>query len=388
MKKAKWTLENLQTEALKYKSRGDFAKHNNSAYQGARKLNVLDKVCSHMPKIIDRSSVNSPKFKWSMEKIREEALKYKTRTDFQSNSSGAYKAATNSNVLDKVCSHMIPTHNVWTFEKLQAEALKFSTRKEFSINSNAYQIARLRKILDQICSHMTQKLTGWSDKKVQKEALKYNTRSLFAKKSGSAYRYALKNNILDKICQHMEIQHESWTPETLHAEALKYKSRGEFQKNSPGAYDASLRRKILDQICSHMLILGGTSSPEIELFDIIKTSYPKTQKLSINKKNLIKEKPYIQGFKLDIYIPELRKAIEFDGKYWHSFEGLNRSRSHWPEEDIKNYHQIKDFYFFSKGIEILHIKEEDWIKDKQGCIDKCLTFLNRLTRSPTILHMD
>jgi len=34
-----------------------------------------------------------------------------------------------------------------------------------------------------------------------------------------------------------------------------------------------------------------------------------------------------------------------------------------------------DRYFKSKGIDILHIKEEDWVKDKDRCIKQCFLFL-------------
>ena len=47
----------------------------------------------------------------------------------------------------------------------------------------------------------------------------------------------------------------------------------------------------------------------------------------------------------------------------------------WSDEDIRNYHEIKDSWFASNGIQILHIKEEDWIQDKEACIKKCLDFL-------------
>ncbi len=87
-------------------------------------------------------------------------------------------------------------------------------------------------------------------------------------------------------------------------------------------------------------------------------------------------KPHIKGFDIDIYIPELRKGIEFDGTYWHSFSGLSRSRIDWPHEDIENYHQIKDKYFLSKGIHAFHVIEEDWIINKEKCIKECLEFLN------------
>lgn len=54
----------------------------------------------------------------------------------------------------------------------------------------------------------------------------------------------------------------------------------------------------------------------------------------------------------------------------------DRFKKLWSDDDIRSYHEIKDGWFmFSKGIKILHIKEVDWIKDKQTCIRKCLEFL-------------
>lgn len=119
---------------------------------------------------------------------------------------------------------------------------------------------------------------------------------------------------------------------------------------------------------------NGTSKPEIELSDLVKSLYPESHKLR-HTKIKIEGKPHIGRFEVDIFVPKLNKGIEFDGKYYHSFNGLKRSRKNWPDEDIHNYHQIKDDYFKSKGINLIHIKEEDWMKDKQKCIDRCLEFL-------------
>jgi len=48
----------------------------------------------------------------------------------------------------------------------------------------------------------------------------------------------------------------------------------------------------------------------------------------------------------------------------------------WSDNDIHNYHQLKDDWFATKDIQILHIKEEDWNVDREGCIKRCLNFLN------------
>ena len=43
-----WTEEKIKAEAEKYPSRSSFAKHSNGAYRAARDKGILDKVCEHM----------------------------------------------------------------------------------------------------------------------------------------------------------------------------------------------------------------------------------------------------------------------------------------------------------------------------------------------------
>ena len=322
--------------------------------------------------------------KWTEEKILEEAKKYGTRGEFQKNT--AYKAARRRNILDKVCSHMAKPRNLaFTNEKLQEEALKYSSRGEFQIKSTAaYQAAHKRKLLDKICTHMSPSLTAaYTYEELQAEALKYNSRGEFAKNSPSAYTVAHKRGLLNSACSHMPEHIDQskennpnfkWTDKMLSEEALKYNSIDGFRNAVQGAYNASHKRKILNDICSHMKMSRNSSKSEKELFDEILKLFPKTQKLR-DRKVKIQNKPHIQGFDLDIYIPELRKGIEFDGKYWHSTEGLKRGRECWPLEDLQNYHQIKDEYFLSKGIKLLHIDEKDWLHNNKKCVEECLKFL-------------
>jgi hypothetical protein len=44
------TKEKVAAEASKWTTKADFAKHSQSAYQAARRLNCLDEVCAHMEK--------------------------------------------------------------------------------------------------------------------------------------------------------------------------------------------------------------------------------------------------------------------------------------------------------------------------------------------------
>ena len=70
--------------------------------------------------------------KWTDEKIREEASKFKTKSEFRENNLGAYKAAWKRGILDDVCAHMIDLKTDWTYEMLLSEAKKYSSRGEFS----------------------------------------------------------------------------------------------------------------------------------------------------------------------------------------------------------------------------------------------------------------
>lgn len=285
-----------------------------------------------------------PKY-WTKELVAKEALKYKCRSDFRVNMSGAYKAAKRFGIFDEVCKHM-------------------PVDAKIGNPSSTY---------------------FWTPSKIVKEAKKYTSKGIFAKANGSAYHAAKRHGILEEVCSHMPKHVDQsgdknsrfrWTIKKLKKEALKYKTVGDFQKYSKGAYLSAFRQNLLPEITKDMTRSIKESKAEVFLFNEIKKRYPKTQKFVVRKKDLIPDKPYIHGFDIDIYVPELRKGIEFDGNYFHSIEGLRRSRPHWPEEGLADYHDIKDGYFASKGIKILHIREKDWLKDSQSCIDKCLEFLS------------
>lgn len=334
--KKKWTKEIIGQEALKYKTRGAFHDHSKGAYLAALRSGILNQVCSHMPIRVDISGENSYNYKWTPEMIQEESLKYKTRKEFENGSENAYQAATKRGILNQICAHMGEKANEpWTNEELILEAKKYNTRGNFRLhNRNAYDAVVKRGIIGDICSHMPAR------KDVSGE---------------NSHNY-------------------KWTLEMLKEEALKYKTRGEFAKKNTGAYGVAWRRGILDKICYHMKLSGNASIAEIELINILKQRYPNIKTLKCRKIN-IPEHPWIYGFDIDGYIEDIKKGIEFDGTWHHSVEGLKRSHPTWPDRDIKNYHKIKDKYFTTMGIEIIHIKEKDWKKNKQLCIKKCFNFL-------------
>jgi hypothetical protein len=87
-------------------------------------------------------------------------------------------------------------------------------------------------------------------------------------------------------------------------------------------------------------------------------------------KNFIKveenNKTILNGKEIDIFIPELNYAIEFNGLYYHS--------SLFKKND---YHLQKMLELNSKGIELLNIWEDDWIYKKEIVKSIILNKLNK-----------
>lgn len=95
-------------------------------------------------------------------------------------------------------------------------------------------------------------------------------------------------------------------------------------------------------LCKHC---EQNHSEENNVYDFISSIYLK-QIIHQNKGRTI-----IPPYELDIYVPEKKLGIEFDGLYWHSEErGKNFS-----------YHLVKTELCEKKGIQLIHIFEDEWL---------------------------
>ena len=64
----------------------------------------------------------------------------------------------------------------------------------------------------------------------------------------------------------------------------------------------------------------------------------------------------IDNLEIDIFLPEYKLGIEFNGLYWHSEVAGGKDR---------NYHLNKTKFFNEKGIRIIHIFEDEWIDKRE-----------------------
>ena len=133
----KWTFEAVKKEALKYKSRSEFENNCSSAYNASLKRKWTDDVCQHM------SPLKKPSGYWQIyENCKNEALKYDSMTEFQNKAPGAHKASTKFGWLDSMRRHMKEVrkpNGYYTKEKCIEIVKECSSKEDLKIkNASVY----------------------------------------------------------------------------------------------------------------------------------------------------------------------------------------------------------------------------------------------------------
>lgn len=75
--------------------------------------------------------------------------------------------------------------------------------------------------------------------------------------------------------------------------------------------------------------------------------------MSLNLNIVEGDRTILNGKEIDVYLPDFNIGIEFNGLYWHSEKYVD-----------KDYHLNKTNMCESKGIHLIHIFEDEWVKNK------------------------
>ena len=101
----------------------------------------------------------------------------------------------------------------------------------------------------------------------------------------------------------------------------------------------------------------GVSAVEEELYEYVSQLIDNKYTIRRNDRELLK------GKELDMYIPELKIALEFNGTYWHCSFNVE-----------KDYHLNKSYECAKLGVRLIHIFEYEWRNDK----DKIKCYLKQI----------
>ena len=108
--------------------------------------------------------------------------------------------------------------------------------------------------------------------------------------------------------------------------------------------------------CPECSLVLGWSKAEKEIVEYVKSIY--SGNIIENDRTVCKNYWSGKNLELDIYLPEIQKAIEYNGRHWHSFE-----QKQW-------YDEMKKKQCIKKGINLLVIQEQDWLDNKMYQLNK------------------
>ncbi len=89
-----------------------------------------------------------------------------------------------------------------------------------------------------------------------------------------------------------------------------------------------------------------------------------------NLNSILNDTCIIKPLHLDIYIPELMLAIEYDGEYWHYSEWAIKNGA--MERQKK-----KDKICKERGIKLIRVREKCWKKSARKELDRIISFISK-----------
>jgi len=167
--------------------------------------------------------------------------------------------------------------------------------------------------------------------------MKEKTKNLNQKKKDNLILY-----LTDKVSKY-NIKFVELVDTSIYKLICKNKHQFEIHKNT-----LNDRINNNNTICTICNPINNESDAQNQLYDYISSIY---------NNQVIKNDRTLIGMELDIYLSESKIAFEFNGVYWHS-----------DKYKDKNYHVNKTNICLEKGVQLIHIWEDDW-KYKRSIVE-------------------
>lgn len=198
-----WTKDKVLESAKKEKHKVRWSENEPGAYAAALRDGYFEEATAHM-------EVLNPKGKWSeKEDVLADAKKYQSRSVWQKSSVGAYEAAKNNDWFEEATAHMTRPDMTqkWTKVAVKNEAKKYKFKSDFNNNAvGAYEAAKNNGWFDEVTAHMDNKRKipiKWKKKAVLADAKKFKKKSVWKKNSPGAHGAAKKGGYYEEATSHM-----------------------------------------------------------------------------------------------------------------------------------------------------------------------------------------
>jgi predicted GIY-YIG superfamily endonuclease len=145
----KWTKNKILLSASKFKFLKDWRKNNPEAYNGALRLKIIKEVSKNMKRLWEK--------KWSKKSVLENAKKFKIKGDWKKKFPGAVLASRNFGIYKEATKHMkiLSPRGKWTIEAILENAKKFKTQAQWRAKfSGAFDAAINRGVFKKATKHM------------------------------------------------------------------------------------------------------------------------------------------------------------------------------------------------------------------------------------------
>lgn len=136
-------------------------------------------------------------------------------------------------------------------------------------------------------------------------------------------------------------------------------------------WSTSIWNRVQGKGCYQCWAGQSSSKPEDELFAFIEKEVKSIFPGAIIVRN---SRRVIHPSEIDIYVPELNLAFEFNGEYWHSDKGI-ASRVRGKFKTALDYHQNKLSLCEQIGIKLAFVWDQDWTTDREAVEKQVVTLL-------------
>jgi len=154
-RKHKWTKERIIEDAKQFESKGKWFL--TKGFRAASRYKILTEVCNACG-----WKIRKPNGHWTKENIIKEALNYNARSVWEKNNPSSYLTAIKNGWLDECCPHMnrrIKPPNYWTKERCMEQALIYKTLTDWrKFHNNSYRKSIKKGWLKDIIKHMKKTL--------------------------------------------------------------------------------------------------------------------------------------------------------------------------------------------------------------------------------------